>query len=142
MSDGTTILKCKLCGREFDPINAQQEYCNYHCQRKHYMLLRQVNEYKDALEIEREIRSREWKRSYLGQLVKFYEIFGKDYNCDICNKSFVDNVKEYGVPLHVFLNSDIRDHRVMNPDNWMKLCTKCFSNVQYLKLQEQINDGS
>jgi hypothetical protein len=99
----------------------------------------QIKKYVRVEQIEKEAQTQLWKKNNLGRMMKYYEVFGKKYNCDICGLSFEENMKLHKLPLHMFLRPGINDHQVMDENNWMRYCTRCYANIQFMK-QEDNND--
>ena len=142
MTDSTGFPKteCIECGKIFKPAKTRQVTCSFECYKKYTANMKTINDVKKREKIMKEYMSHEWCKTNLGRLKKFYELFGEDFNCDICLKSFKDNLKEYGLPLHVSLQPGITDHNVLNTDNWNRYCTKCYCEIQFIKKTEHIND--
>jgi len=135
--DTTATFNCLQCNKKFHPSSTYNVYCSYICQQEYMVDINKVKRYQRAADLEFEIRTKAWKRNTIGLMTKFYEVFGKNYDCDICNKTFEQNVKEYGVPLHMIMKPGIQDYRVMDENNWMRYCTKCFSNIQFQRQKDE-----
>jgi len=153
MTDSTAKVKirvCKLesCNNTFVPVRNQRYCCKQHLLlnkkqiRKEMKLKQTVKPAKKIpKEVQEEMKRFTWQKGTLSKLNKFYELFGVDFVCDICGISFGGAMDEYGVPLFIQLNKGIRDHRVLDPDQWSRFCLKCWANINIYKKEEEENEN-
>lgn len=121
--------RCPHCNKEFE-VKAKckiQICCSPECYKEYRIVLANIDKKKEI----QKIKSTSWRRGKYGWMMKFYEVFGGDYTCDLCGTTLEENMKKYGVPLHMKLETGINDYRVMDPDSWVHMCTKCFVEVKF-----------
>ena len=131
MTDSTGNMKvCLLPGCEtlFKP-KARQLYCKYEHQLEHQAIRHKIKQDKTK----DELKKIKWHKSKYNQLIKFFDMFGKDFNCDLCQISFMDSVERDGIPLFVKLQPGVDDYRVFDPNNWNRFCLQCYSSIVALK---------
>lgn len=124
---------CLRCDKEYEKRHSNMVFCCKECQSEYADITSQVRKMEEIKKIKREYESFGWRRTNIGWLSKYYELFGKNFRCDLCHKTLDKNMKEHGTPLHVILQNGISNHMVMNSDNWTRLCSDCYYEVEYLK---------
>ena len=132
------MATCLNCGVVLTDLK-RTKYCSWECNK---LYIYKGNKKKEELikkELLEEMRSRIWRRNTLSKLNRFYEIFGQDHNCDICGCSTDEAISKYGVHLHIFLKPNINDYRVMDLSSWNRYCSKCYSNIFLMKLENEDN---
>jgi hypothetical protein len=139
MTDSTEDMRvCELpgCDKLFS-MRKNQKYCSY----KHQLKNQTINQKNKNGKVKGDLNKFRWHKTKFNQLMKFYQMFGENFSCDICSMSFTDSVETYGVPLFLKLQGGIDDYRTLDPDNWNRFCLKCWENINDLKIEDDSEDG-
>ena len=112
--DSTGLVNCLNCNKEFKPRTPTHVFCCADCNTVYTKEMYKAKRYGKVREEIKKIKRDEWKKDDMGLMKKFYDIFGKDYCCDICNTTFEENVNDHGVPLHIILKPGITNYKVMD----------------------------
>lgn len=127
MNDSTSVVYCKCgCGQELNKVRGGQRYIN----NDHTEF---ANRLKKAKIKERELK-KAWRRNDVALASRFFEIFGEqDIHCDVCRKSYEENLREWNLPLNIILKDEIRDYRVLLKESYHFYCLKCFVEITFIK---------
>jgi predicted nucleic acid-binding Zn ribbon protein len=122
------LKKCPVCGNMFERKQGKA-YCSTECQIK-----RQNERQKEKVEkIKGTFKKIAWQKTYMGLYSKFYDLYGEDHNCDLCNISNEQSMVKFGIPLFGILDLGVRDFRVLDPKHWKYFCLDCRANVEAYK---------
>jgi len=119
-----TIANCLWCNQPFKRKNLSKLYCT----DNHRYLADQKRKKEGTVKkkiVETKLLDLRWKKSKLGQLQKFYEIFGNDGRCNLCGMTFEESIDKFNIPLFIKLQPGINDYRVMDIKNWIHTCLDC-----------------
>lgn len=129
------ICEYPECRKEFQPKSALQTYCHPDHQLQH-RLEKDKEHRKIRKEIEMELRG--MKKHTIALIAEWYKKMDMEHaKCDVCGKSFKDQMKDFGVPLHMQCNTQARDYTLMKSENWLFFCTEHYCEVLALKKEEQ-----
>jgi len=129
----STSINCINCNTVFRPKSISNVFCCFECQQTYHSMMNDIKRYQRKDDIINEVMTGLWKRTNLSKLLKFYEIFGEGYKCDLCHITFEENISKYGVPLHIYSKPEIKNHDLMDEDNWFRFCTRCFAEIEFQK---------
>ncbi len=135
---------CLYCNEEFK-VKTGKIYCCPDHQQKHAIQKAHVTIDKKKQELEdiiiKQYRDRIKSQPQLQKMIKFYDLIGFKETCDICGKSLTENLEDYYVPLHCKLKEGIDDYRVIDRDSWSVYCSKCFTEIGYIKENDTNSPG-